>query len=146
MIIKKVAFGNYEEAFIEENFENKVNIIFSNDNNKGKTLLIQGLMFSLGNVPIFPSGFDHNNYYFYSMVDIGGKSFEFLRWPGLSRPFSTIFKMHYSLKQYKTKSVTEGARRAIGVTLFEGSQTTPPFLFFLSKNNYFCCYLPLHLP
>jgi hypothetical protein len=40
-------------------------------------------------------------------------------------------------EQYETKSVTEGARRATGVTLFANLQTTPPCLFFLSKNNSF---------
>ena len=45
-----------------------------------------------------------------------------------------------------TKSVTEGARRATGVTLFANPQTTPPCLFFLSKNNSFWYYFPLHPP
>jgi len=46
-------------------------------------------------------------------------------------------------EQYETKSVTEGARRATGVTLFACPQTPPPCLFFLSKNNFFWRYLPL---
>ncbi len=36
MIVKEVAFGNLNEAFIERRFENKTNIIFSNDNNREK--------------------------------------------------------------------------------------------------------------
>lgn len=48
MIIKKIAFGNSHEAFIEQRLTEQVNIIFSNDNNKGKTLLIQGLFFYNG--------------------------------------------------------------------------------------------------
>lgn len=36
MIIKKVAIGNDTEAFIEDRFSNSLNIIFSNDNNRGK--------------------------------------------------------------------------------------------------------------
>lgn len=40
MIIKKMAVGNSEEAFIEENFINGVNVISSDDNNKGKTITI----------------------------------------------------------------------------------------------------------
>ena len=41
MKIRKVAVGNAAEAFIEGNFTNGVNIISSDDNNKGKTIVIQ---------------------------------------------------------------------------------------------------------
>lgn len=77
--IKKVAFGNQEEAFIESRFKDSVNLIFSKSNNKGKTLLIQGLMYSLGNEPIFPSGFDYKQYYFYSQINIDNIDYHFLR-------------------------------------------------------------------
>lgn len=99
MIIKKSAFGNYKEAFIEKNYENKVNIIFSNDNNKGKTLLIQGLMFSIGNEPIFPSGFDSHHYYFYAMIDVSGKTYEFLR-----KNKTTIIKTNTEMRIFESLS------------------------------------------
>ncbi len=35
--------------------------------------------------------------------------------------------------QYGTKCVTEGDRRATGVTHFVNPQTTPPYLFFYLK-------------
>lgn len=57
MKIKKVAFGDLQQSFVEDRFHDNVNIIFSDDNNKGKTLVFQGLMFSIGNEPIFPAGF-----------------------------------------------------------------------------------------
>lgn len=79
MKVKKVAFGDSNEAFVESRFKDNVNIIFSEGNNKGKTLLIQGLMYSLGNEPIFPSGFNFKDYHFYSLVKIHGKNYEFLR-------------------------------------------------------------------
>lgn len=79
MIIKKFAFGNHNEAYVESRFKSHVNIIFSNDNNKGKTLVLQGIMYSLGNEPIFPSGFEFANYYFYLSVDFNGDLVEFLR-------------------------------------------------------------------
>ena len=44
MKIRKVAVGNAAEAFIEGNFTNGVNIISSDDNNKGKTIVIQSLL------------------------------------------------------------------------------------------------------
>ncbi|HEY9187783.1 MAG TPA: hypothetical protein VIR55_07745 [Ignavibacteria bacterium] len=79
MNIKRTGFGNSKEAFIENNIKNGVNIIFSDDNNKGKTLVIQGMMYALGNEPIFPSGFPFEQYYFYTEIEIGGKKLEFLR-------------------------------------------------------------------
>lgn len=77
--IKKVAFGDLNEAFIESRFTDKVNLIYSKANNKGKTLLIQGLMYSIGNEPIFPSGFDYKEFYFYSQVSINEIEYHFLR-------------------------------------------------------------------
>lgn len=55
MKIRKVAVGNAAEAFIEGNFTNGVNIISSDDNNKGKTIVIQSMMYALGNEPTFPA-------------------------------------------------------------------------------------------
>jgi hypothetical protein len=79
MKIKKVAFGDGNEAYIESRFKDNVNIIFSEGNNKGKTLLIQGLMYSMGNEPVFPSGFNFKDYHFYSLVQIQNSDYEFLR-------------------------------------------------------------------
>ena len=71
MIVNTVAFGNWDEAFVETRLQNKVNVIFSDDNNRGKTLLVQSLMYALGNSPIFPSTFDDYNNYFYVEIIIG---------------------------------------------------------------------------
>ncbi|MEZ6937617.1 hypothetical protein ACB035_03490 [Aeromonas sp. S12(2024)] len=79
MRIKKIAFGNKSEAFVEDRFVDGVNIIYSDDNNRGKTLVMQGLMFSLGYEAIFPSSFDYKNYYFYSEVIIDSSTYHFLR-------------------------------------------------------------------
>lgn len=79
MKVKKTAFGNFNEAFIEHNYSDKLNVIYSNDNNKGKTLVIQGLLYALGNTPIFPSGFNYKDYYFYTMIELNGNIYEFLR-------------------------------------------------------------------
>ena len=43
-------FGNKSEAFIERRYQDGINIIFSDENNKGKTLTVQGLMYSIGNI------------------------------------------------------------------------------------------------
>ena len=79
MIIRKFAFGNKDEAFVEKRFGDQVNIIFSDDNNKGKTLVLQGMMFALGNEPIFPAGFNNAEHYFYLEFEINGKTFKLLR-------------------------------------------------------------------
>lgn len=64
MIINKVYIGNKEEAFIESNFTKNINLVFSDDNNRGKTIVLQGLYYALGNEPIFPESFDYKNFYF----------------------------------------------------------------------------------
>lgn len=63
MIIKKVAIGNSSEAYIESSFTEALNVISSDENNRGKTILIQSLLFCLGNVPAFPSTFNYLDYY-----------------------------------------------------------------------------------
>ena len=69
MIIKKIAFGDAEEAFIEDRITPGFNIIFSDNNNKGKTIVMQSALYAIGNEPIFPSSFLYKNYYHY--VEIG---------------------------------------------------------------------------
>jgi len=79
MKIKTVAIGNKKDAFIENRFTDKVNVIFSDDNNKGKTIVIQGLMYAIGNEPIFPANFNYQDYYFFVEADINDEKIEFLR-------------------------------------------------------------------
>lgn len=79
MIVNKVAFGNWEQAFVETRLENCVNVIFSDDNNRGKTLLVQSLMYALGNSPVFPSTFDDYNQYFYVAIEVEGEFVEIIR-------------------------------------------------------------------
>lgn len=79
MKILKAGFGNRQEAFLEDRFTDGVNIIYSQDNNKGKTLVMQAILYAIGNESIFPSGFDFNNYYFYVETLINNKVYKFLR-------------------------------------------------------------------
>ena len=67
-MVKIISFsvGNKDEAFITESFNDGINIIHSNDNNKGKTIVVQGIMYALGNMPVFPKGFDNFNEYYFS--------------------------------------------------------------------------------
>lgn len=80
MKIKKVLIGNNKEAFIEGNFTDGINIISSDENNKGKTIVIQSLLYALGNEPIFPSSFEYNNYYHIAIIlDNNGNEFSICR-------------------------------------------------------------------
>ena len=65
MIIKKIAIGNGEEAYIEDSFSEGVNIILSDDNNKGKTIVTQSILYALGNKPIYPNSFKYKDYIYY---------------------------------------------------------------------------------
>ena len=79
MKILKVAVGNANEAFIEKNFAGGVNIISSDDNNKGKTIIIQAMMYALGNDPTFPTSFEYKDYYYYVEFEEAKKIFQICR-------------------------------------------------------------------
>ena len=100
MIIKSIALGNVEEAYVEERLTDGVNIIFSDDNNKGKTLVMQGMMYAMGNQPIFPKGFNYRSNYFYCKAEINDEELEFLR-----RDSSFLVKRQGA--QYSFDNVTE---------------------------------------
>lgn len=100
MIIKSIALGNVEEAYVEERLTEGVNIIFSDDNNKGKTLVMQGMMYAMGNQPIFPKGFNYRSNYFYCKAEINDEEIEFLR-----RDSSFLVKRQGA--QYSFDNVTE---------------------------------------
>ena len=79
MKIIKVALGNADEAYIETSFSDGINIIYSDDNNKGKTIVVQATMYALGNKPIFPSAFNYKDYYYYVELEHGEETFSVLR-------------------------------------------------------------------
>lgn len=79
MKIIKMGLGNADEAYIESGFSDGINIIFSDENNKGKTIVIQSMMYSIGNKPIFPSSFDYKRYYYYLEFEENGKNYTVVR-------------------------------------------------------------------
>ena len=79
MIIKKIAIGNGEEAYIEDSFSEGVNIILSDDNNKGKTIVIQSILYALGNKPIYPSSFNYKKYTYYLEFTHNDKEYVIVR-------------------------------------------------------------------
>lgn len=79
MIILETGIRLGEEAFVERRFKEGVNILFSDDNNKGKTLIIQGMLYALGNQPIFPTGFNYREATFYTKCRFNEVTWTFLR-------------------------------------------------------------------
>ncbi|MGR5278705.1 hypothetical protein ACPV5J_18640 [Vibrio rotiferianus] len=79
MIFKSFGVGNQTESFVEDRLSDRVNVIYSDDNNRGKTLVMQGLLYSIGNNSIFPDGFNEKEYTFYSLVKIGAVDYQFVR-------------------------------------------------------------------
>lgn len=77
--VKAAYIGNGNESFIERNFTDGINVIYSTDNNRGKTVLMQGIMFALGAVPTFPSGFQYREYIYIADLEVDGKLISILR-------------------------------------------------------------------
>lgn len=111
MIIKKIAVGNVEEAFIEDSILNGFNIISSDDNNKGKTIIIQSLMYALGNEPTFPSSFLYKNYFHYVEFEVKKVVYHICRKNDgfiLKTPLALmIFDNVSELKRYWAKHIFE---------------------------------------
>ena len=79
MIIKSISIGNTIEAFTEDKFSKGFNILYSDDNNKGKTIIIQAILYCMGNNPVFPSSFDYKEYYFILTLELNGEIFDICR-------------------------------------------------------------------
>lgn len=111
MVIKKVAVGNSEEAFVEDTFSSGLNIISSDDNNKGKTIVIQSIMYTLGNVPAFPVSFEYEKYQYYLEFENNSTTYHLcrikdtfvLRYDSIFMTFDSVSE----LKHYWTKHIFE---------------------------------------
>lgn len=80
MIIKEIYIGNKSEAYIEKRFNNRLNILYSDDNHKGKTIVIQSIMYCLGNDnPAFPEGFEFKKYIYILKVESNNNTFYICR-------------------------------------------------------------------
>ena len=100
--IRKIAIGNHNEAFIENGFRNGINIISSDDNNKGKTIAIQSLMYALGNDPTFPTTFDYKNYYHYVEFEENGIVYYICRHnSGFVLKYNSILMIFDSISELK---------------------------------------------
>lgn len=73
--IKAVYIGDATESFVERNFSDGINVIYSMDNNRGKTVLMQGIMYTLGALPTFPSSFPYRDYIYIADLNINNKKY-----------------------------------------------------------------------
>lgn len=109
MIIKKIAVGNSTEAFVEDSFTEGLNIISSDDNNKGKTIAIQSMMYAIGNEPTFPATFDYKKYYYYIEFEENNKIYRVCRYGEnfvlLEGKNLLLFDGVSELKRYWTKHI-----------------------------------------
>lgn len=108
MRILKVAVGNAHEAYVESRFRDGLNIISSDDNNKGKTIVIQSILYALGNEPTFPTSFNFKNYHYYLKFEIDGRVLKICRSQDgfvLKNESISIFDSVGELKRYWTKSI-----------------------------------------
>lgn len=111
MIIDFIAIGNSSEAFIENSLTHNLNLISSDDNNRGKTILIQSMMYCLGNKPIFPSTFNFKNYYHIVGFSEGEQKFKICRKDNsfilLNQKKIMFFDNTSELKRYWKKHIRE---------------------------------------
>lgn len=77
--IKAVYIGNGIESYIEDRLADGINVIYSLDNNRGKTILMQGAMYALGAIPTFPERFSYREYIFIVDLDVDGDAVSILR-------------------------------------------------------------------
>ena len=109
MKIRKTAVGNKYEAFIEDGYTDGINIISSDDNNKGKTITIQSMMYALGNDPTFPTTFEYKDYYHYVEFEVNGTVYQLCRSNNSfvlkHNAVLMIFDSVSELKRYWTKHI-----------------------------------------
>lgn len=109
MKIKRTAVGNKQEAFIENGFADGLNIISSDDNNKGKTIAIQSMMYALGNEPAFPTSFDYQQYYHYIEFEVKDNTYHLCRFNNgfvlKSGSVLMLFDNVSELKRYWTRYI-----------------------------------------
>lgn len=109
MIIKKIAVGNSNEAFVEERFTSGLNIVSSDDNNKGKTIVMQSMMYALGNEPTFPTSFEYKKYYYFIEFEVNGRTFRLCRYGNnfalKDDKMLMLFDGVSELKRYWTKHI-----------------------------------------
>lgn len=79
IIVKAIYLGNETEAYILDDFIDGINIINSDDNHVGKTIVMQSIMFAMGSEAMFPHNFRPKEYVFIVDLDVDGEMISILR-------------------------------------------------------------------
>lgn len=77
--IKQILLGNSKEAYVLSGFTDGLNIISSNENHVGKTIIMQAAMFALGFEPLFPASLHYTNYIYIVDIERNGQPISILR-------------------------------------------------------------------
>lgn len=78
--IKTVYIGNENESYIQDDFAIAgVNIISSDENHVGKTIVMQAIMYALGSEARFPPSFKSKEYLFIVDLEVDGRELSILR-------------------------------------------------------------------
>ena len=97
------------EAFVEDGFTDGLYIISSDDNNKGKTIAMQSMMYAIGNEPTFPTTFDYKKYYYYIEFEENNKFYRVCRYGEnfalIEGKTLLLFDSVSELKRYWTKHI-----------------------------------------
>lgn len=104
-----------------ERVHRRLNIISSDDNNKGKTIEIQSMMYALGNEPAFLTSFEYKDYYHYIEFEICGKTYQLCRYNNGFVPKNGSILMLFDnvseFKRYWNKHITSLPRCIYGNTV-----------------------------
>lgn len=96
------SIGNGEESFCFNDFSEGINIIHSDDNNKGKTIVSQGIFYALGNTPNFPAGFEkYEEYYYLVEINVNGKQISVCRKKNFFMVKDSTLKSYDSVNDFK---------------------------------------------
>ena len=77
--VKSIYIGNAVESFIQRGLSDGVNIVWSVENHRGKTVALQGIMYALGALPQFPESFPRKECVFIVDVEANGTELSILR-------------------------------------------------------------------
>lgn len=79
IIVKAIYLGNETEAYVLDDFTEGVNIVNSDDNHVGKTIVMQSIMYVMGSEAMFPHSFNPRQYVFIIDLEVDGESMSILR-------------------------------------------------------------------
>lgn len=77
--VKAVYIGNDDESYIQNGLTKAVNIITSDENHVGKTIVMQSMMYAMGSDALFPPSFVYKRYVFIVDIDVDGREMSILR-------------------------------------------------------------------